>query len=413
MSHSKNYDNTKNNVQPKSNLVEDLNEILSVENASIDRIMSRIDQTSLQELNRRLKQHLEETHLQKNRLQRIIKELGGKPTYAKADLSRLAPPATIIMKKRSITTAESKKEDNVRDNSMPEEEELVRIKQDRIIEFNELEGYRSLILTMQKMDMPQQHEIRLLLEQSVQEEESMAYWYKIHEPLIIDKLWPKMIHASIRRGQKFLLNHVSSKIPLIIIYADLVGSTTMSMTLSIDKLVDVIRVFAHEISHVVDSHGGYVLKYAGDAVISFFPDRVNNKVPGRLNNKDKNLASGTLVECGKSMINVIRETNGILNKKFGYPELFTKIGIDAGENAIVQYGYDQDSPIDILGYSMNIASKITSLTGANKISIGENVYKSLDHKAQREFHELSMPDNRWKYINYGTDKPYKVYTLNT
>jgi class 3 adenylate cyclase len=405
MSHSKNYDNTKNNVQSKSNLVEDLNEVLSVENASIDRIMSRIDQTSLQELNRRLKQHLEETHLQKSRLQRIITELGGKPTYAKADLSRLAPPAMTIMKKRSITTAESKKEDNVRDNSMPEEEELVRIKQDRIIEFNELKGYESLIQTMQTMDMPQQHEITLLLEQSVQEEKSMAYWYKIHEPLVIDKLWPKMIHASIRRGQKFLLNHTSSKIPLIIIYADLVGSTTMSMTLSIDKLVDVIRVFAHEISHVVDGHGGYVLKYAGDAVISFFP--------GRVNNKDKYLASDTLVECGKSMINAIRETNVILNKKFGYPELFTKIGIDAGENAIVQYGYDQDSPIDILGYSMNIASKITSLTGANKVSIGENVYKSLDHKTQREFHELSMPDNKWKYINYGTDRPYKVYTLNT
>jgi class 3 adenylate cyclase len=406
MSHSKNYDNNKNNVQSKSNLVEDLNEILSVENASIDRIISRIDQTSLQELNRRLKQHLEETYLQKSRLQRIITELGGKPTYAKADLSRSAPPATIIMKKRSIKTAESKKEDNVRDNSMPEEEEeLVRIKQDRIIEFNELEGYESLIQTMQTMDMPQQQEITLLLEQSVQEEESMAYWYKIHEPLVIDNLWPKMIHASIRRGQKFLLNHVSSKIPLIIIYADLVGSTTMSMTLSIDKLVDVIRVYAHEISHVVDSYGGYVLKYAGDAVISFFP--------GRVNNKDRHRASDTSVECGKSMINVIRETNRIFNRKFGYPELFTKIGIDAGENAIVQYGYDQDSPIDILGYSMNIASKITSLTGANRISIGDNVYKSLDHKTQREFEELSMPDNRWKYINYGTDRPYKVYTLNT
>ena len=388
-----------------SGLFERLNELLSIENASVDRITSRISQTPIQELNRRLKQHLEETYLQKSRLQRIITELGGKPTYTKADLSRLAPPTAIILKKRSITTVESKKEDNVRDNSMPEEEELVRIKQDRVIEFNELKGYESLIQTMQTMDMPQQHKITLLLEHSMQEEESMAYWYKIHEPLVIDKLWPKMIHASIRRGQKFLLNHVSSKIPLIIIYADLVGSTTMSMTLSIDKLVDVIRVFAHEISHVVDSHGGYVLKYAGDAVISFFP--------GRVNNKDKYLASETLVECGKSMIDVIRETNGILNKKFGYPELFTKIGIDAGENAIVQYGYDQDSPIDILGYSMNIASKITSLTGANKVSIGENVYKSLDHKTQREFHKLSMPNNRWKYINYGTDRPYKVYTLNT
>ena len=154
MSHSKNYDNNKNNVQSKSKLVEDLNEILSVENASAERILSRIDQTSIQKVKQRLKQHLKETHIQKNRLQRIITELGGKPTYSKADLSRLAPPATIIMKKRSITTAESKKEDSVRDNSMPEEEELLRIKQDRIIEFNELEGYESLIQTMQTMDMP-------------------------------------------------------------------------------------------------------------------------------------------------------------------------------------------------------------------------------------------------------------------
>ena len=393
-------------MQSLSEIIDKLNEALCTENASVNRIISRIDQTPIQELNRRLTQHLEETYLQKSRLQRIITELGGKPTYAKADLSGLAPPATNFMNKSSITTAESKKEDNVRDNSMPEEEEeLVRIKQDRIIEFNELEGYESLIQTMQTMDMPQQHEITFLLEQSMQEEESMAHWYKIHEPLVIDKLWPKMIHASIRRGQKFLLNHVSSKIPLIIIYADLVGSTTMSMTLSIDKLVDVIRVFAHEISHVVDSYGGYVLKYAGDAVISFFP--------GHDNNKDKHLASDTSVECGKSMINVIKETNKTFNKKFGYPELFTKIGIDAGENAIVQYGYDQDSPIDILGYSMNIASKITSLTGANKVSIGENVYNSLDRKLQREFHELSVSDGRWKYINYGTDKPYKIYTLNS
>jgi hypothetical protein len=62
---------------------------------------------------------------------------------------------------------------------------------------------------------------------------------------------------------------------------------------------------------------------------------------------------------------------------------------------------------------MNIASKITALTGANRVSIGENVYKSLDRKVQREFRELSISDGRWKYINYGTDKPYKVYTLNS
>jgi adenylate cyclase len=180
----------------------------------------------------------------------------------------------------------------------------------------------------------------------------------------------------------------------------------MSMTIPVDNLVTLIRAFSHQISHVVDSHGGYVLKYVGDAVISFFP--------GHVNNKNKYHAPDKAVECGKLMINAVKEEiNVILHKIYRYPELSAKIGIDAGENAIVQFGYEQLSPIDVLGYSMNIASKITSLTGANKVSIGENVYKSLDRKVQREFHELSISDGRWKYINYGTDKPYKVYTINS
>jgi hypothetical protein len=51
MSHSKNYYNNKKNVQSKSksNLVERLNEVLSIENVSVDRITSRISQTPIQE----------------------------------------------------------------------------------------------------------------------------------------------------------------------------------------------------------------------------------------------------------------------------------------------------------------------------------------------------------------------------
>ena len=59
----------------------------------------------------------------------------------------------------------------------------------------------------------------------------------------------------------------------------------------------IVRAFSHQISHIVDSHGGYVLKYAGDAVISFFPDHINN---------NKYRASGLSVECSKSMIIAIK-----------------------------------------------------------------------------------------------------------
>jgi hypothetical protein len=106
-----------------SELVENLNEVLSTENASIDRIISRIDKTPIQEVKQRLKQHLEETHIQKNRLKRIITGLGGKPTDAKADLSRSNLPTMMTKRKDFPKTAESKTEGNGRENSTLEEEE--------------------------------------------------------------------------------------------------------------------------------------------------------------------------------------------------------------------------------------------------------------------------------------------------
>jgi adenylate cyclase len=74
-------------------------------------------------------------------------------------------------------------------------------------------------------------------------------------------------NTSIKRSQEFFHKHVSSSIPLVIMYADLVGSTKMSTTLPAEKLVTIIRAFSHELSTVIESYEGYVLKYVGDAVM--------------------------------------------------------------------------------------------------------------------------------------------------
>jgi adenylate cyclase len=208
-------------------------------------------------------------------------------------------------------------------------------------------------------------------------------------------------NTSIKRSQDFLRKHVSSKVPLVIIYADLVGSTKMSMTLPAEKLVTIIRAFSHELSTVIESYEGYVLKYVGDAIIAFFPYGFN-----------RYLTCDKSVECGKSMVNVLREGINPILSKLDYPELSVKIGIDEGENVVVQYGYDQSSPIDILGYGMNVAAKITSITESNRVSVGENVFRLLHPNLQSEFHELVTSENEWKYVNVKTGKPYKVYTSN-
>jgi hypothetical protein len=50
-------------MQLLSELIDKLNEALSTEYASVDRMISRMDQTPIQEVKQRLKRHLKETHI--------------------------------------------------------------------------------------------------------------------------------------------------------------------------------------------------------------------------------------------------------------------------------------------------------------------------------------------------------------
>jgi len=223
-----------------------------------------------------------------------------------------------------------------------------------------------------------------------------------------DRLWSVLheryqYNTSIKRGQDFLLNHVDSKLSLVVMYADLVGSTKMSMALPVERMAKIIKVFSHELSSVVESYNGFVLKYVGDAVIACFPSGFN-----------KYLSCDTAFQCAKSMINIIENgINPIFEKdKDNYPKLAVKIGIDEGENLAIQYGYDKSAPIDLIGYPMNVAAKMTSLTGPNKITVGNNVYKLLHPSLQPEFQEMQMKEGiEWKYIDLETNLPYKVYTM--
>jgi len=221
-----------------------------------------------------------------------------------------------------------------------------------------------------------------------------------------ERLWSVLheryqYNTSIKRAQDFLLHHVDSKLSLVVMYADLVGSTKMSMALPVEKMANIIKAFSHELSSVVESYNGFVLKYVGDAVIAFFPSGFN-----------KYLSCDTAFQCAKSMINVIENgINPILEKdKDNYPKLAVKIAIDEGENLVIQYGYDKSAPIDLIGYPMNVAAKMESLTGPNKISVGNNVYKLLHPTILSEFQEMKIKETEWKYIDLETNLRYKVYT---
>ena len=65
---------------------------------------------------------------------------------------------------------------------------------------------------------------------------------------------------SLEETQNALKNYAESKATFVIIHVDLVDSTKLSMTLPIDRLTTITQAFAQELSLVISSYGGYVLK---------------------------------------------------------------------------------------------------------------------------------------------------------
>ena len=165
---------------------------------------------------------------------------------------------------------------------------------------------------------------------------------------------------SMEETQNNLKNYAESKTTFLILYIDLVDSTRLSMTLPVNRLATIVRAFSQEISLIISAYGGYVLKYIGDAILAYFPVDSSDDFHAR---------SINAVSCACSMIKVICQgINPILNQ-YDYPELRVRIGLDIGENAVVQFGWDthtlngkailRDPHFDILGYTISITAKMT------------------------------------------------------
>ena len=204
--------------------------------------------------------------------------------------------------------------------------------------------------------------------------------------------------ATVDRSDAYLRKHVHEKQSMVVLYVDLVGSTDITLTLPEEKIAIIISSFAQEMAFAIKHHGGFTLKFVGDAVIGYFV------------NASSLIAADNAVSCAKSMIKIIEGgINPILNQ-YDYPDLFVKIGVDFGTNMIIRYGSDAEkSHVDILGPTMNIAAKIQGKAKPQEILIGEDVYTRIHPSVQKEFFKKVWGDVEWKYHNRETGELYPVY----
>ncbi len=187
------------------------------------------------------------------------------------------------------------------------------------------------------------------------------------------------------------------------------------MNLSANRLADIIRAFTQEMSILIASYGGYIMKFIGDAVLAFFLVKSEKK-------EDDKIPCINAVNCAISMVKVIRSGINPILSQYDYPEIHARIGIDVGESVVVQYGWETNlieyktekiitkKPIiDILGYTISIAVKMTSLAEPDQIVIGQFVYDSMDMNQKDRFDECPIHKDIWNYISSTSGRIYKIY----
>ncbi len=261
------------------------------------------------------------------------------------------------------------------------------------------------------------------------------------------------LNIIVKETQSILEQHAESKLKLVMLHIDLVGSTKMALTLPIDRLTTIIRAFAQEMTKIIAMYGGYVLKYIGDAVLAFFviEDLGSKEQPNRnglaIDKEDvrverregggegrngskmtetKSIGNGltslqfsNVISCASTMIKVLKEgINPILNQ-YDYPELKVRVGIDYGEVAIVQYGidiYEFDNVIfktphlDLIGYTISVAVKMTSLAEPDHMVIGQKLFDRLEDNLKASFKKVQTNTEIWSYSNITNDGLYTLFT---
>ena len=202
---------------------------------------------------------------------------------------------------------------------------------------------------------------------------------------------PGKFVTKIKKSDQILWNNLNSKVRLVVLYADVVDSTMMAQTLPPEKLATMMETFSREMSLVVLQFNGFVLKYVGDAIIAYFP----------IESSFENVCNDVL-HCSQNMITVLKDAVNPILQKHGYDELKIRIGVDTGDHSVVEYVLGEKHEVDILGYGISIAAKISNIAKPNQTIITHKIFFAMNPSMRKDFTQIEWDPRVWKYFSEGS-----------
>ncbi|WP_375756139.1 CHASE2 domain-containing protein [Corallococcus exercitus] len=192
---------------------------------------------------------------------------------------------------------------------------------------------------------------------------------------------PKLVEQMIRSRQLPRLDGENKEITAF--FSDIRGFSTFSERFKEDprQLVRILNTYLTAVSGALLREGGCLDKYIGDAVVCLFG------APMAQEDHAVRACRGAL--AAKAAVEALREDF----RKKGFPDVYTRIGVNSAVNFVGNFGSDQLFSYTAIGDGMNLAAR---LEGANKaygsvIMIGPRTYElAREHIEVRELDRVRV-----------------------
>lgn len=186
---------------------------------------------------------------------------------------------------------------------------------------------------------------------------------------------------------------VGSRRRVTILFSDIRGFTSLSEKLSPEEVVEMLRDYLTTMTEVVFKYGGTVDKYIGDAIMALYgapfdqPNHAEQAVRTALEFQDqvKILSERWEAKCG------VRLRNGV--------------GVNTGDAVVGTIGSQQRLEYTAIGDTVNLASRLESLTKdfLSPIVISQTTYEEVKHL----FYSRYLGEVKVK----GKEIPVKIYAV--
>jgi len=176
-----------------------------------------------------------------------------------------------------------------------------------------------------------------------------------------------------------------------VLMSDIRSFTSMSERLSPEQVVMVLNNHLDVMVKVIQSHGGIIDNFIGDAILALF----GAPIP-----RDDDAARA--VACALAMQRGMAEVNE-RNRAMGLPDLSMGIGLNTGEVVAGNIGSKTHTKYSVIGAPVNHAARIEGLTKGGQVLISDRTLKEAGPQV--------LTGNRFQAKVKGVDHPVTVHEV--